>query len=274
MRAILKNALHFRNCVAAIARLVTNVNVHCTADGISVASMDASKTAYVHWQLRAAAFAEYAPPLAPTKYGLSLAMLSRWLKSVNAKTTLTMQVVAGHEDTMTFTLEGATMGVEFELRLIDVDEEELEVPGGRQGYTTRLETSSMDVTRLCAQMKDESDVVHIDASPQRFVFTTESHAIKGQRTWRATEDDETAISTVGADSVVGDFGTALLHTITQSADLAKRVGVAVAPAMPLLVYYTFVASAAADGDDTAENFGSLDFYLAPKIVDEDNTPLI
>jgi proliferating cell nuclear antigen len=129
--------------------IINDVNVYFTPTGVKVLTLDTARVTLVHMFLAAENFEEYTCP-AEIAAGLNMANTYKLLKSVGPSDTLTMRIK--DTDSLECVIENAAKKsrTSFKLKLLDINEDILEVPDICMNVITTL--PSIDFQRVARDM--------------------------------------------------------------------------------------------------------------------------
>ena len=167
-----------------------DVNVHCSDKGIQVQSMDSSKMALLFLLLHESAFAEFKCER-PLSLGMNLSSLSKFFEMCNTRDPLRMRYGAGTDTLKLQSVSSCADGrsTEFDLKLIDVEAEHLEIP--EQVYTATATMPSEEFRNICTGMKYISGTIEISASQEGIKFSTVgSVEVAGHVVLKPSDPDE------------------------------------------------------------------------------------
>jgi len=242
-----------KKIVEALRDLVTEVNLDCTAEGISLQAMDSSHVALVTFHLRAADFEEFHCEQHHT-LGLSLGNWLKVIKCAENDDRVTLRT-DNSGSTLTFIFEGKSdeKVSEFQLNLLTIDSEHLGIP--EQEYSAVITMSSSQFARICREMSQLSDTLIIDVDKQRVKFSVSGDAGEGAVTLKHkdTGNDKTIIEV--AERVCMSFALRYLNLFNKAATLGELLYLSLSPDLPLVVHFEF-------------ELGEMKYFLAPKISDE------
>ena len=260
-QAKLKEATTLKKVIDSVKDLVSDVNLLCTADGIQMQAMDSAHVCLVCFTLLAEGFAEYECSEDFT-LGLNITTLSKILRCAENTDTLTLATTP-ESDTLDITFESPN-GLRqstFELRRMDIDAEQIEIP--ETEYQCSLKMPCSQFSKLIRDMSTigEATKIHMKSSVISFSVITESAGnakttVHEDRTCKR-EEEQTLIETDEPDREVTQmFALRYLSYFAKTTGIADQVGMYMRDGMPLYVTYDM-------GD-----IGSIGYYLAPKLVDD------
>jgi len=287
----------FKKIVSALSDLVEQGNFQVDSNMISFQGMDSSHVSLVSMQLTESGFENYRCD-SNAVLGIQFAALNKILKCMTSKDSLSIQA-QDDGDIVNFIFESADQKrySNFELKLNDIDAEQLGIPD--TDYATTVKMPSAEFQRICRDLAAIGDTVTISATKQGVQFAVDgdigagSMMIKGfvggngakavkdedEDATQMDEEDEDMqmdVPTVGnvdddgegdeddngvriqlEESVQQTFSLRYLNNFTKATGLSKEVVLRMGAEVPLEVEYKIA------------DFGSLRYYLAPKIDDDE-----
>jgi len=284
----------FKKIVSALSDLVEQGNFQVDSNMISFQGMDSSHVSLVSLQLTEGGFENYRCD-SNAVLGIQFAALNKILKCMTNKDSLSIQA-QDDGDLINFIFESQDQKrySNFELKLNDIDAEQLGIPDTDYGTTVKM--PSAEFQRICRDLAAIGDTVTISATKQGVQFAVDgdigagSMMIKGMvggsgaakvkdedATQMEDEEDEDmnmAVPTQNVDddgdaendngvrieleeSVTQTFSLRYLNNFTKATGLSKEVVLRMGADVPLEVEYKIA------------DFGSLRYYLAPKIDDDE-----
>jgi len=285
----------FKKIVSALSDLVEQGNFQVDSNMISFQGMDSSHVSLVSMQLTESGFASYRCD-SNAVLGIQFAALNKILKCMTSKDSLSIQA-QDDGDIVNFIFESADQKrySNFELKLNDIDAEQLGIPD--TDYATTVKMPSAEFQRICRDLAAIGDTVTISATKQGVQFAVDgdigagSMMIKGfvagsaAKTVKDEDEDATqmddededlqmAVPSGNVDDDGGDeddngvriqleesvqqtFSLRYLNNFTKATGLSKEVVLRMGAEVPLEVEYKIA------------DFGSLRYYLAPKIDDDE-----
>jgi len=277
----------FKKIVSALSDLVEQGNFQVDSNMISFQGMDSSHVSLVSLQLTEGGFENYRCD-SNAVLGIQFAALNKILKCMTSKDSLSIQA-QDDGDIINFIFESQDQKrySNFELKLNDIDAEQLGIPDTDYGTTVKM--PSAEFQRICRDLAAIGDTVTISATKQGVQFAVDgdigagSMMIKGMvggaganKVKDEEEEDEDMAMDVptqniddedGAEdngvrieleeSVQQTFSLRYLNNFTKATGLSKEVVLRMGADVPLEVEYKIA------------DFGSLRYYLAPKIDDDE-----
>ncbi|CAG8626903.1 13548_t:CDS:2 [Ambispora gerdemannii] len=230
------NAGLIKKIVTCINELVSEANLDVTESGISLQAMDSSHIALVSLLLSKEGFDPYRCDRGFT-LGVNLASLSRILSC------------AGDEDAITFTCDDTAdvMNLkfesrdgnkvsEYELKLMDIDQEHLAIPNQEYPCVVSLPSIKIFVTKGGIK------------------FSTSGETTKGNVTLKSTVSEDNEIISLNVKKPVeNEFALKCLLQFSKSQKLSDHVTLYLANDLPAMVEYNLEAA------------GYVKYFLAPKL---------
>ncbi|KEP60544.1 UNVERIFIED_CONTAM: proliferating cell nuclear antigen PCNA2 [Hammondia hammondi] len=278
--------LLLKRLMECLKDMVTDVNLVCNASGISLDSMDGSHVAVVDVRLAVDLFHKYRCDR-PVQLGLSVPNLLLALQPVkSAETLVHLSSLHGddeddEEDTILhINIEDPESGDTWsmEVRLLDVESEQLEVPEHTEHEATAVVRSKelQDLVRYLNSLS-ESIVVKMDKTHMQLSARGDSVAAS-----RKMQPE----SLVCTNSTEHEFAARYLNMFLKGAMLADFVEVGCSHGLPMQISFRLKLQAERerdvkkkgadrlhdvkmDEDEGPQSRSMLSFYLAPRIEDDE-----
>lgn len=242
--ARLKCASLLRRAVESIKDLVGEANFECDATGVSVRAMDATHVVLVHLQLPMDEFELYQCPR-PFVMGLHTGNLAKMLKCASGEDSVTLRADEdGDKVGFIFGSDGRTS--EFELRLLNIESEHLDIPDTEYGATATVVSSEFQT--ICRDLSSIGDVATIAAGPEFLEFSSGGDIGTAKITLKS--------SPLNKPAKLG-FALRYLNSFAKAAPLSANVTINISDGLPIILSYTVGES------------GRLRFYLASKLEEDD-----
>jgi proliferating cell nuclear antigen len=250
----------FRKIISSIADLVSDGNFMCDGQHISFQGMDSSHVSLVALSLGKNGFKDYRCDRELT-LGINFASLNKMLKCMGSKDSMSIRA-EDDGDNATFIFESPNNEriSNFELKLMDIDAEQLGIPDTE--YKTVIKMSSNEFQRICRDLSAIGDTVIISATKEGVKFSVQGDIGSGdmilkQSTNSNADDNENENTLIELEEPVQQtFALRYLNSFTKATALSKSVTISMGSDVPLVVEYKI------------EDFGHVRYYLAPKIDDE------
>ncbi|XP_043644394.1 proliferating cell nuclear antigen 2 isoform X2 [Drosophila teissieri] len=187
--------------------------------------------------------------------GLDLKSLGKVLKCANSDDAVTIKAVDKPDKiTLSFESDGKERTAEYELRLLNLDEDHLGIP--ETDYSCVIQLPSAEFARICRDMSMFDESLTITCSKQAIKFSANGDL--GSANIQLSEGTKMDVSIEVQKPLTQSFAGRYLNTFTKATPLADRVKICLSADVPLLVEYPI------------EDYGFIRYYLAPKVDDPDS----
>lgn len=256
-QARLEQGIVLKKIIEAIKELVSTVNIDVSSAGLSIQAMDSSHVALVALNLKENGFTSFRA-LKNMTLGLNIQNLSKIMKCAGNDDIISMKA---EEDpsSMTFVFESnkSDKVSEFNLNLLTIDSEQLSIP--ETDYNSIVTMSAAEFTRICREMSQISETVTIETSKESIKFSVSGEIGGGSITIKGNENEKKEEQTIlEVDEPVSlSFALRYLNLFNKASNLSTQVVLSMSTDTPLVVEYRI------------PDLGSLRFYLAPKITEDE-----
>ncbi|EZG58885.1 proliferating cell nuclear antigen PCNA [Gregarina niphandrodes] len=236
----------------AIKDMVTDVNLDCSEAGIALQAMDTSHVALVMLCLKSGAFDHYQCSRSRS-LGLNMIQVSKIFKLCGNEDQVIIRNV-DDQDRVSFVFESYDRVADFELRLMQFDQDHLGVP--ETEFSATVSMPSKLFAKNITDLQTFSDTIGLEVTPKTIKFSAREDFGAANTLLKARSD--------GVDiqcdesSVQLNFASRYLGYFAKAATLADNVRFRISPGQPLEVQYNL-------NDDP--HVGYIKFYLAPKMDD-------
>ena len=247
--------MHFRTIQASALKsvfevlkdIINDVNVYFSPKGIQILTLDTARVTLVHMFMGSENFEEYECPTEIVA-GMNMANVHKLLKSIGGQDTLTVNITG--RDYMDMKIENTEKksSTNFKLKLLDINEDQLEFPDVDMNVVTTL--PSVDFQKMARDMNNLSNEMDIIREGNTLELSC-----KGD-----FADQKTVIefpASVGRTG--GTYSLKYINLFTKATNMCSSIQImqnSTNSDMPIIFRYTIA------------NLGDLKFYLAHKI-DED-----
>lgn len=244
-----------KNLIESIKDLVTDANLDCSEEELSIQCMDSSHVSLVSVQLSASAFEHFRCDR-PLSLGFNTGNLSKIFKMMGKKDAVVLKA-EDEPDNLTMMFEGTTdldTIADFELKLMEIDNEQLGIPD--TPYKCTIQMPSSEFQRIIRDLQVLGDACTISCTKEGVRFSVSGSIGTGNILTRANATAEKEAERVVVDMeepVELSFALRYLNFFTKATPLSGQVILSMSPDVPVVVEYPI------------EDFGFIKFYLAPKI---------
>ncbi|KAK4628979.1 Proliferating cell nuclear antigen [Fulvia fulva] len=258
LEARLEQANLLKKVVDAIKDLVQDCNFDCNDSGIALQAMDNSHVALVSMMLKSESFSPFRCDR-NIALGINLTSLTKVLRCAQSEDILTMKAEDA-PDVVNFTFESAESDrlSEYDIKLMDIDQEHLGIPDTE--YAATISLPSSEFQRITRDLSALSESVSIECTKDGVSFKCNGDIGNGSVTLRShtnVEKPDQNIEINLSEPVALTFSLKYLMNFCKASGLSGSVKLCLSNEVPLLVEYGLA------------NNSYLRFYLAPKIGDEE-----
>ncbi|KAI1436745.1 proliferating cell nuclear antigen [Xylaria sp. CBS 124048] len=258
LEARLSQSMVLKRVVDAIKDLVQDCNFDCNDSGIALQAMDNSHVALVSMLLKAESFEPYRCDR-NIALGVNLVSLTKVLRALQNDDLVTLKAEDA-PDSLNITFESSTADriSEYDLKLMDIDQEHLGIPDTE--YAATVTMPSTEFKRICSDLQAMSESVKIEATKDGIKFSCNGDIGNGAvtlRNYQNVEKEHLNVDIELTEPVALTFSLKYLVNFCKAQPLSDRVKICLSNEVPLLVEYLVTGTS------------YLRFYLAPKIGDEE-----
>jgi proliferating cell nuclear antigen len=256
----------FKGTLEAVKELVQECNIHFDKQGMKIRSVDGTHVALVHVRFDKENFEKYYCER-DLSIGVYLPDILKVLKNVSQNDTLQLFVKKDNYDEAIIRIQNADKGCvhEFNIRLLDLDDDDIEIP--ETEFPTTITMPSSDLHSLCKQYKEFATQIDIKSVGNQviFKFQGEETDIKGTSclqnndsgtTVQKVNDDGEDAGDEDVDIVQAKFMLKYLVIFTRAYSLTNTVEILLKNNYPIVLKY-----------DIAD-LGQIKFCLAPIVEDD------
>ena len=260
LEARLQQASILKRVLDSVKELVSDANFDCNDSGISLQAMDNSHVALVSLQLKEDMFEPFRCDR-NIALGINLNSLSKVLKCANNDDIITIKA-DDEPDTLNMQFENGKSErfSEYDLKLMDIDQEHLGIPDTE--YACTITMPSNEFARITRDLQALSESVKIECNKDGITFSCEGDIGNGSVTIKpnaGTEEKEGTATTIElTEPVTLTFSLKYLVNFTKATPLSDSVTLSMSEEIPLLVEYGLGSQGS-----------HLRFFLAPKLGEDE-----
>jgi len=248
----------FKKLIEALKDLVSDANIDCSEDELSIQAMDSSHVSLVAVSLGNAGFDHYRCDR-PISLGFNSTNMSKILKCAGNDDVITLKA-EDTADNLTLMFESPSQDriADFELKLMDIDAENLGIP--ETEYKCTIKMPSQEFQRIIRDLQVLGDTCVISCTKEGVRFSVSGDLGTGNVLLRAnstTDKEEDQIVIDMEEPVELTFALRYLNFFTKATSLGPSVILSMSPEVPVVVEYPI------------EDTGYIKYYLAPKIDDNE-----
>jgi len=252
--AKISRAATLKKIVTAISELITDAKFECSASGMSLQAMDAAHVSLVALLLRKDGFEDYRCDRNIT-LGINLDAMTKVLKCAGNDDSVTMKA-QDDGDSVTFIFESKNKISDFELKILDIDADQLGIP--EVEYKSVMKMPAVEFQKIVSNLSTWGEAVIISTSKNGVKFSVSGEMGSGNINLKSNSDvdSESGVVLQVTDNVTLTFALKKLTSFTKATPLSTSVSLSMSDDVPLAVEYT------------VEDLGYIRYYLAPKIEDD------
>ena len=247
--------MHFRTIQASALKsvfetlkdIINDVNVYFTSKGVQILTLDTARVTLVHLFMAAENFEEY-ECLEPVTAGMNMANMFKLLKSVSGQDILSARIDGRDFMDMEILNPDKKSSTKFKLKLLDINEDLLEIPDIHMDVVTTL--PSIDFQKMTRDMNNLSNEMDIYRDGTKLELSC-----RGDFADQCTIIDfPDSVKRTG-----GTFNLKYINLFTKATNMCSSVQIfqdSTNTDMPIIFRYTIA------------NLGDLKFYLAPKVEED------
>lgn len=243
MRLVTIQSTAVKSVFEVLKEILNDVNIYFTDKGVSIVTLDTARTSLVDLQLAADNFEEYECP-EPIVAGINIANTFKLLKSISNSDVLTISINSKEYMDLEILSEAKKQKSKFQLKLLDIDENQIEVPELKCGCMTTMQ--SVDFQRICRDMGNIGSDIAIARHKNIMTLTCEGDFANQETSIETIEEVDEAVS--------GVYSLKYLNIFTKATGMCASVQLLQENAFLILHY-------------NVANLGHLKFYLATKTTE-------
>lgn len=158
----------FKAAFEVLKDILNDVNIYFDKDGMRILTLDTARVALVDFELQSDNFEEYECEEAIVA-GVNVTNMFKLLKTISNTDTLSMELK--NRDSIKIIIENPTKKscTKFDLKLLDIDEDHIEVPDIPIASVTIL--PSVDFQRICRDMNNLASEIEIKRDENRLMIS-------------------------------------------------------------------------------------------------------
>ena len=237
-------ATSFRNIFEVLKDIINDINIYFDSTGIRISTLDTARVSLVHMVLGAENFEEYSCPTEIIA-GLNIGNTYKLLKSITNNDTLSISINGPEFMDIVIHNESKKSMSKFSLKLLDIDEEVLDIPDINMDMVTTL--PSVDFQRICRDMGNLSNDIKIRRHENLITFSCCGDFANQETQVTCAESVSSEMSNI--------FSLRYINLFTKATGMSSSVQLLQSSEneeMPIILRYTVA------------NLGDIKFFLAPK----------
>lgn len=161
----------FKSTFEVLKDILNDINIYFTPEGIKITTLDTARAALIDMFLEADKFEEYLVDEENCIAGINVTNMFKLLKSINANDCLEIQINDKEFLDIKFENVQKKTKTEFRLKLLDINEDIIEVPDIEMNVVTTM--PSVDLQKICRDMNNIGDDVLIKRNKDTLIINCE-----------------------------------------------------------------------------------------------------
>jgi proliferating cell nuclear antigen len=236
----------FRSTFEVLKDILNDVNIYFDQSGMRILTLDTARAALVDIHMAADNFEEYTCDN-PVYAGINITNMFKLLKTISNNDILTMEIATAEYIDILIENSQKNTNTSFKLKLLDIDEDRIQVPVISMSVITTLPSS--DFQRICRDMHNLATEVYIDRTNGEFTVRCEGDFAKQKTVIQCNDDTFTG-------SINGTYSLKYINLFTKATGMCSILQILQEHDSRFMVLKYNIA-----------NLGELKFYLATKIED-------
>ena len=232
----------FKSCFKVLKDILNDVNIYFKSGGMYVTTLDTARTSLIDVHLPADNFEEYECN-EEIVAGINISNTFKLLKSITNSDILNISIDSKEYMNVEIVSESKNTNTKFQLKLLDINESQIEVPDIEMSTITTL--PSVDFQRLCRDMSNIGTEIEITREGTLMTLKCDGD-FANQETSISCSEESPRIS--------GLYSLRYLNIFAKGSSMCSSVQVLQEEANRFLILKYNVAS-----------LGELKFYLATKV---------
>lgn len=250
-RATLKSAATLKKIFASIDGLIEEANLECTENGMFLKCMDSARVTFVSLTLEINAFESYDCPR-PLVMGIKFESMKTTLNCAYNEDSVTLESTYEADYlTIKFSDEAGERASEYQMMLMNIEAEPLEVPDPPFDNIVTLQSETFKKT-ISDLFKFGAECV-FEVNEGSITFSTEGQTGRGKVTFNNKENKTTIACKTHTKST---YGMRYLSNYAKAELVSPIIELGISEGLPLRVMFRQVGAI------------SLVFYLAPKLIED------
>lgn len=246
MKLVTIQASAFKSTFEVLKDILNDVNIYFKPDGMYIVTLDTARTSLIDMFLSSDNFEEYHCDQEEIIAGINISNTFKLLKTITNNDVLKIEINSKEYMDIEITSETKKTSTKFQLKLLDINESRIEVPGIQMTTITTL--PSADFQRLCRDMSNIGSEIEISRNDKRIKFKCEGDFANQETVIECQEE---------SPDITGLYSLKYLNIFTKATSMCASVQIIQEIGNRFLILKYNVA-----------NLGELKFYLATKVSED------
>lgn len=235
----------FKSTFEVLKDILNDVNIYFKPDGMYIVSLDTARTTLIDMFLSADNFEEYSCT-EDMEAGINMSNMHKLLKTITNNDVLVMSIDSKEHMNIEIHNENKKTCTKFALKLLDINEHQIEVPDVHMTVNTSL--PSVDFQRTCRDMSNIGEEIEIMREGKILRLSVNGDFANQETVIECTDE---------SPKMSGVYSLKYMNIFTKATSMCSTVQIMQEEQNRFLVLKYNVA-----------NLGELKFYLATKVSED------
>jgi|TARA_B110000285_G_scaffold223672_1_gene279490 proliferating cell nuclear antigen len=235
----------FKSTFEVLKDILNDVNIYFKPDGMYIVTLDTARTSLIDMYLSADNFEEYSCT-EEMEAGINMSNMHKLLKTITNNDVLVMSINSKEFMNLEIHNENKKTCTKFALKLLDINENQIEVPDVHMTMNTSL--PSVDFQRMCRDMSNIGEEIEIMREGNKLILSVNGDFANQETVIECTEE---------SPKMSGVYSLKYMNIFTKATSMCSTVQIMQEEQNRFLVLKYNVA-----------NLGELKFYLATKVSED------
>jgi proliferating cell nuclear antigen len=246
MKLVSIQASAFKSTFEVLKDILNDVNIYFRPQGMYIVTLDTARTSLIDMFLSADNFEEYHCDQEEIIAGINISNTFKLLKTITNNDVIKLEINSKEYMDIEITSESKKTSTKFQLKLLDINENRIEVPDVMMSTITTL--PSADFQRLCRDMSNLGSEIEIKRDGKMLHLTCNGDFANQETSIECPEE---------SPLITGLYSLKYLNIFTKATSMCASVQIIQETGNRFLILKYNVA-----------NLGELKFYLATKVSED------
>jgi len=235
----------FKSTFEVLKDILNDVNIYFKTDGMYIVTLDTARTSLIDMFLSADNFEEYSCT-EDLEAGVNMSNMHKLLKTITNNDVLAISIDSKEYMNIEIHSESKKTCTKFALKLLDINENQIEVPDVHMTMNTSL--PSVDFQRMCRDMSNIGEEIEIMREGKKLKLSVCGDFANQETVIECTDE---------SPRMCGSYSLKYMNIFTKATSMCSTVQIMQEEQNRFLVLKYNVA-----------NLGELKFYLATKVSED------
>lgn len=246
MKLVSIQASAFKSMFEVLKDILNDVNIYFRPQGMYIVTLDTARTSLIDMFLAADNFEEYQCDQEEIIAGINISNTFKLMKTITNNDVIKLEINSKEYMDIEITSETKKTSTKFQLKLLDINENRIEVPDVMMSTITTLPSS--DFQRLCRDMSNLGSEIEIKRIGKMLHLRFTGDFANQETSIECHEDSQ---------EITGLYSLKYLNIFTKATSMCASVQIIQETGNRFLILKYNVA-----------NLGELKFYLATKVSED------